>query len=96
MLPKPKNSYALAVLLLIENYTSGVNPAKYMKEFFHKFPWRIKELAEKHPTLTYLNNTTEGINRCGKVCHYKTIVPTCHISYLRNLYLKVNEGGSKK
>jgi len=50
ILDKPKNSYSLAVLLLIENYMAGVNPVTYMKDNFHKFSWRLRDVAAKHPT----------------------------------------------
>lgn len=92
-LDKPKNSFAFAVLLLIENYTAGVNPVTYMKNHFHKFAWRVREIQAKHPKLTYLNNTTTVKNRYGSTSTFKTIVPTCNIVYLRNLYNKLNENG---
>lgn len=88
---KPKNRYAEAVLLLIQNYTAGVSPAIYCSHYFHKFPWRVKELAEQHPTLTYLNNNTQKKNKNGVVCVFKTIVPTCPKPYLINLYNKLNK-----
>jgi hypothetical protein len=94
-LEKPVNDYALAVLLLIENYTAGVSPVTYCREYFHKFPWRVRDIKEKHPKLTYLNNSTTKKKRNGKMATFKTIVPTCPIPYLRNLYLKLNREGLK-
>lgn len=94
-LDKPKNSYAFAILLLIENYIGGVNPVIYMKNNFHKFSWRIRELKAKHPKLTYLNNTTTVKNRYGGISTFKTIVPTCPKPYLENLFRKLNKQGLK-
>lgn len=90
-LEKPNNSYSFAVLLLIENYTAGVSPSVYCKEFFYKFPWRVREISKIHPKLTYLNNTTKRGNRYGGVSTFKTIVPTCPRPYLQNLYNKLNK-----
>jgi hypothetical protein len=94
-LQKPKNTYSFAVLLLIENYTAGVSPVTYTKEHFHKFPWRVRDVARAHPKLTYLNNTTTRKNRFDSISTFKTIVPTCNIAYLKNLYLKLNREGLK-
>jgi len=94
-LEKPNNGYSFAVLLLIENYTQGVSPVTYMKNHFHKFPWRIREVKEKHPKLKFLNNSTTVKNRWGKTTTFKTIVPTSPIPYLRNLYAKLNREGLK-
>lgn len=94
-LSKPTNSYAFAVLLLIENYVAGVSPVIYMKNYFHKFAWRIREIKEKHPKLTYMNNTTTVDNRYGSKSTFKTVVPTCHKLYLINLYNKLNKEGLK-
>ena len=95
ILDKPKNSYSLAVLLLIENYMAGVSPVTYMKDNFHKFSWRLRDVAAKHPKLTYLNNTTTAINRYGGKSTFKTVVPTCPKPYLVNLYNKLNRSGLK-
>ena len=94
-LEKPRNTYSFAVLLLIENYTGGVSPVIYSRNYFHKFAWRIREIKEKHPKLTYLNNTTSVKNRWGSTSTFKTIVPTCPIPYLRNLYGVLNKNGLK-
>lgn len=88
---KPTNSYAMAVLLLIENYMGGVSPVIYSRNHFHKFAWRIREIAQKHPKLTYLNNSTTVKNRYGSTSTFKTIVPTCPKPYLYNLYNKLNQ-----
>lgn len=90
-LSKPVNCYAFAVLLLIENYSAGVSPVTYMKNKFHKFPWRLREVAKSHPKLTFLNNSATSKTRYGTVCTYKVIVPTCSIHYLKNLYNVLNK-----
>ena len=43
---KPTNAWALALYLLIEKGSKGVEPKTYCKDYFHKFPTRLLEVEK--------------------------------------------------
>jgi hypothetical protein len=103
-LDKPKNQYAFAIRLLIENKNTGMTMLTAMMDYFHKFNTRLPEIerslsSDGRPRSLKLKirrlpvNTT---NRFGHKCTYTNYKSLASTAYLINLYNKLNKNGLKK
>lgn len=100
-LSTPKNQYALVLRLLIENKQKGVTMVTAMKDWFHKFQTRLLELEKsmgegnvprsQNLKIRRLPVTTK--NRFGHPCTYTNYKSLAPVTYLKNLYEKVNKYG---
>lgn len=93
-LETPKNQWALAVRLLIENYIDGVTMVTAMKDHFHKFQSRLGELERfRKERIKIKRVPTTTKNRFNHVCTYTTYKSEAPRAYLINLYNKINKIG---
>jgi hypothetical protein len=105
ILNKPKNTYALAIFLLVENYTQGVTMLDAMSsDRFHKFGTRLGDIDNSISTTTGKQRkhllklirpritvkTRFGLNT--SCTRYKA---TCSKKYLISLYNYLNKYGLK-
>jgi hypothetical protein len=103
-LDNPKNQYALAIRLLIENHKTGMTMLTAMKDYFHKFNTRLPEIERSLSSdgsqrafnlkIRRLPVTTK--NRFGHKCTYTNYKSLATLPYLINLYNKLNRQGLKK
>ena len=104
MLQKPKNCYALALRLLIENKIVGVTMKDAMRDHFHKFQSRLLEVEKslskdgnpRSLKLKIIRLPETRKNRFGHSMTYTRYRATCSINYLINLYNKINKQGLKE
>lgn len=103
LLDKPKNTYALAIYLLIENYSLGVTMLDAMKiDCFHKFGTRLYNIDEsissttgkqrKH-LLKIIRPRVKVKTRFGLSASCTRYKATCSIKYLESLYNHLNKYG---
>lgn len=97
-LEKPKNQWAFVIYILMENKSTGVTMVTAMKDFFHKFQTRLLEIEKSNSRKRKLKIRRLPVTKKNRFGHtmtyvnYKSLAP---ISYLRNLYLKLNRQGLK-
>lgn len=101
-LPKPKNTHALVILLLIENHKKGLSMKEAMQIFFHKFGTRLLEIEKSTSTTTETPRSLKlkinrlpmtTIGRCGTEITYTQYKSLAPLSYLYNLYIHINDKG---
>lgn len=96
MLPKPKNQFAQALLLLIEKGNMGATMLDACQDRFHKFQTRLLEVEREHPKLKIRRLKMTTKNRYGHPCTYTNYKAISPYPYLKNLYEKLNRKGLKK
>lgn len=97
----PQNQYALVIWLLIENKTQGVTMVEAMRYYLHKFQTRLLELEKsldsegkpRHLKLKIRRLPMTTKNRFNHSCTYTNYKSLASISYLNNLYKKINKTG---
>lgn len=91
-----KNQWALAVRLLIENKTNGVTMVTAMKDYFHKFQTRLIEVENgRKENLKILRLPITKKNRFGHITTFTNYKSLASMTYLFNLYEKLNKVGVK-
>lgn len=98
-LQKPKNDYAKALYILMDNYMGGVSMAKVLNSYdytFYKFQTRLAEVEREHPKLKISRTMIPYVSRLDskkkKFMQYTIISPKPYVS---NLYNKLNNEGFK-
>lgn len=98
---KPTNAWALAIYLLIENGSKGVEPKTYCKDYFHKFPTRLLEVEKsmdnngkpRSLSLKIRRLPMTKKNRFGHTSTFTNYKSMASVSYLNNLIKKLNKHG---
>ena len=99
-LQRPKNDWAKAIWILIQNHIAGISMAKVLTHYdqtFYKFQTRLGDVEKEHPKLKISHVMipyTSNVD--GKKKHYTQYTPLSPYPYLVNLYNKINENGLKK
>lgn len=88
-----KNQYALAVYLLLENYSQGVTMVDAMKDWFHKFTNRLRDVEKLHPKLKISRLPIVTKNRFKHPVRYIRFKSNAPKPYLINLINKLNKNG---
>lgn len=95
-LDKPKNQWAQAVYLLLENKKTGVTMVEAMKDYFHKFQTRLYEVEKGRKDKIRIKKTPvtkkNRFNHGTTFMNYKSDAP---VPYLVNLVNKLNKHGVK-
>lgn len=90
-----KNQYALAVYLLLENYSRGVTMVDAMRDHFHKYTNRLRDVEKLHPKLQISRLPVQTKNRFGHSCRFLRFKSNAPKAYLVNLIGKLNREGLK-
>ena len=100
---KPKNQFALAILLLIEYKNTGVTMKECCKDLFYKFQSRLGEIEKSLSSSGKPRSLKLKIrrlpmtkkNRFGHTMTYTNYKSLASLSYLNNLYKYLNANGLK-
>lgn len=93
-LSKPKNQWAQAVRLLIENKSSGVTMVDACKDYFYKFQSRLGEVEEgRKEKMKVRRLPITKKNRFGHTHTFTNYKSLATMKYLVNLYQKLNNNG---
>lgn len=103
-LQSPQNQYALAIRLLIDHKQTGVTMKHCCNVLFYKFQTRLGEIERSIGTdgkprrlsLKIRRLPVTKRNRFGNSMTYTEYKSLAPISYLKNLYSKLNKEGLKK
>lgn len=103
-LQSPQNQYALAIRLLIDHKQTGVTMKHCCNVLFYKFQTRLGEIERSIGTdgkprrlsLKIRRLPVTKRNRFGNSMTYTEYKSLAPISYLKNLYSKLNREGLKK
>jgi len=100
-LQSPKNQYALAVRLLIDHKQTGVTMKHCCYVFFYKFQSRLGEIErsigsngkQRRLSMKIRRLPVTKKNRFGNSMTYTEYKSLAPITYLKNLYNKLNKEG---
>lgn len=103
-LQSPQNQYALAIRLLIDHKQTGVTMKHCCNVLFYKFQTRLGEIERsigkdgkpRRLSLKIRRLPVTKRNRFGNSMTYTEYKSLAPISYLKNLYSKLNREGLKK
>lgn len=103
-LSPPRNQYSLCIRLLIDHKQTGVTMKHCCNVLFYKFQTRLGEIERSIGTdgkprrlsLKIRRLPVTKRNRFGNSMTYTEYKSLASISYLKNLYSKLNREGLKK
>ena len=98
-LQNPRNDWAKALFILIQNNIAGISMAKVLTHYdqtFYKFQTRIGDIEREHPKLKISHTMIPYTSKVdGKKKHYTQYTPISPYPYLINLYNSLNNNGLK-
>ena len=103
-LQSPKNQYALCIRLLLDHKQTGVTMTHCCNVFFYKFQSRLGEIERsigsngkpRRLSMKIRRLPVTAKNRFGNAMTYTEYKSLAPVTYLKNLYNKLNKEGLKK